>query len=126
MLGERATMDQSSGSAQNNRMLGMISLWDSVTFVIPMPPVQTRAMRAILKDLLLRGGYNTSEYNTHSLRIGAATAAARAGLPSSTRQQQQQHEQAPTIHHPAAGDGAVLPIPPTPGIHSQALQTLQL
>eukprot|EP00731_Ephydatia_muelleri_P008264 Em0004g602a len=34
MLGERATMDQSSGSAQNNRMLGMISLWDSVTFVM--------------------------------------------------------------------------------------------
>eukprot|EP00731_Ephydatia_muelleri_P008278 Em0004g616a len=33
-LGERATMDQSSGSAQNNRMLRMISLWDSVTFVM--------------------------------------------------------------------------------------------
>ena len=53
-------------------------------------PLTSRAMRAILKDLLLRGGYNTSKYNTHSLRIGAATAAAQAGLPSST------------IHHPVA------------------------
>eukprot|EP00731_Ephydatia_muelleri_P033672 Em0035g9a len=42
--------------------------------------------RAILKDLLLRGGYITSQYNTHSLRIGAATAAAQAGLPPSTIQ----------------------------------------
>ena len=49
-------------------------------------PLTSRAMRAILKDLLLRGGYDTSKYNTHSLRIGAATAA----VPS-------------TIHHPAAG-----------------------
>ena len=49
-------------------------------------PLTSRAMRAILKDLLLRGGYNTSQYNTHSLRIGAATAAAQAGLPPSTIQ----------------------------------------
>ncbi|KAL5463980.1 hypothetical protein EMCRGX_G032933 [Ephydatia muelleri] len=49
-------------------------------------PLTSRAMRAILKDLLLRGGYNTSKYNTHSLRIGAATAAAQAGLPPSTIQ----------------------------------------
>ena len=42
--------------------------------------------RAILRDLLLRGWYDTSKYNTHSLRTGAATAAARAGLPSSTIQ----------------------------------------
>ncbi|KAL5515947.1 hypothetical protein EMCRGX_G001197 [Ephydatia muelleri] len=46
----------------------------------------SRAMRAILKDLLLWGGYNTSQYNTHSLRTGAATAAAQAGLPPSTIQ----------------------------------------
>eukprot|EP00731_Ephydatia_muelleri_P008233 Em0004g571a len=46
MLGERATMDQSSGSAQNNRMLGVMSLWDSVTFAIPMPPVHTRFLYA--------------------------------------------------------------------------------
>ena len=49
-------------------------------------PLTSRAMRAILRDLLLRGGYDTSKYNTHSLRIGAATAAAQAGLPSSTIQ----------------------------------------
>ncbi|KAL5497449.1 hypothetical protein EMCRGX_G013922 [Ephydatia muelleri] len=49
-------------------------------------PLTSRAMRAILKDLLLRGGYNTSHNNTHSLRIGAATAAAQAGLPPSTIQ----------------------------------------
>ena len=54
-------------------------------------PLTSRAMRAILKDLLLRSGYDTSKYNIHSLRIGAATAAAQAGLPPST------------IHHPAAG-----------------------
>ena len=45
-----------------------------------------RAMRATLRNLLLRGGYDTSRYNTHSLRIGAATAAAQAGLPTSTIQ----------------------------------------
>ncbi|KAL5515708.1 hypothetical protein EMCRGX_G000913 [Ephydatia muelleri] len=49
-------------------------------------PLISRAMRAILKDLQLRGGYNTSKYNTHSLQIGAATAAAQAGLPPSTIQ----------------------------------------
>ncbi|KAL5496391.1 hypothetical protein EMCRGX_G012664 [Ephydatia muelleri] len=49
-------------------------------------PLTSRAMRAILKDLLLRGGYNTPQYNTHSLQIGAATAAAQAGLPPSTIQ----------------------------------------
>ncbi|KAL5496745.1 hypothetical protein EMCRGX_G013099 [Ephydatia muelleri] len=49
-------------------------------------PLTSSAMRAILKDLLLRGGYNTSKYNTQGLRIGAATAAARAGLPPSTIQ----------------------------------------
>ena len=50
-------------------------------------PLTSQAMRAILRDLLLRCGYGTSNYNTHSLQIGAATAAARAGLPSSTIQQ---------------------------------------
>ena len=55
-------------------------------------PLTSRAKRAILKDLLLRGGYNTSKYNTskyntHSPRIGAATAEAQAGLPSSTIRQ---------------------------------------
>eukprot|EP00731_Ephydatia_muelleri_P017422 Em0010g520a len=49
-------------------------------------PLISRAIRAILKDLLLRCGYDTSKYNTHSLRIGAATAAAQAGLPLSTIQ----------------------------------------
>ena len=49
-------------------------------------PLTSRAMIAILRDLLLRGGYDTSKYNTHSLRIGVATAAAQAGLPSSTIQ----------------------------------------
>ena len=49
-------------------------------------PLTSRAMRAILRDLLLRGGYDTFKYNTKSLRIGAATAAAQAGLPSSTIQ----------------------------------------
>ena len=46
----------------------------------------SRAIRAILKDLLLRCGYDTSKYNTQSLQIGAATAAAQAGLPLSTIQ----------------------------------------
>eukprot|EP00731_Ephydatia_muelleri_P003005 Em0001g3005a len=41
---------------------------------------------SILQDLLHRLGYNSSQYNTHSLRIGAATAAAQAGLPPSTIQ----------------------------------------
>eukprot|EP00731_Ephydatia_muelleri_P017504 Em0010g602a len=49
-------------------------------------PLISRVIRAILKDLLLRCGYDTSKYNTHSLRIGAATAAAQAGLPLSTIQ----------------------------------------
>ena len=50
-------------------------------------PLTSQAMRAILRDLLLRCGYGTTNYNTHSLQIGATTAAARAGLPSSTIQQ---------------------------------------
>eukprot|EP00731_Ephydatia_muelleri_P017502 Em0010g600a len=63
----------------------------------------SRAIRAILKDLLLRCGYDTSKYNTQSLRLG---------------QQQQQHKQASHCP-PSSGweDGAVLPTPPIPGIH---------
>ena len=49
-------------------------------------PLTSRAIRAILRDLLLKSGYNTSKYNTHSLWIGAATAAAQVGLPSPTIQ----------------------------------------
>ena len=49
-------------------------------------PLSSRAMRSILRDLLHRLGHDSSQYNTHSLRIGAATAAARAGLPPSTIQ----------------------------------------
>eukprot|EP00731_Ephydatia_muelleri_P021148 Em0013g875a len=49
-------------------------------------PLVSRAMRDILKDLLLRGGYDTSKYNTHSLWIGAAAAAAQEGLLPSTIQ----------------------------------------
>ena len=49
-------------------------------------PLTSQAMRVILQDLHLRSGYDTSKYNTHSLRIGAATAAARAGFPPPTIQ----------------------------------------
>ena len=56
-------------------------------------PLTSRAMIPILQDVLLRCGYDTSKYNTHSLRIRAATAAAQAGLPPSTIQQLREVEQ---------------------------------
>ena len=40
-----------------------------------------RALRLVLHHLIRRCGYSKKLYNTHSLRIGAATAAARSGLP---------------------------------------------
>lgn len=40
-----------------------------------------RALRLVLHHLIRKCGYSTKLYNTHSLRIGAATAAARSGLP---------------------------------------------
>eukprot|EP00731_Ephydatia_muelleri_P032489 Em0024g33a len=43
-----------------------------------------RALRLVLHHLIRRCGYSTELYNTHSLRIGAATAAARSGLPPAT------------------------------------------
>ncbi|KAL5469330.1 hypothetical protein EMCRGX_G030579 [Ephydatia muelleri] len=43
-----------------------------------------RALRLILHHLICWCGYSTKLYNTHSLRIGAATAVARSGLPPAT------------------------------------------
>ena len=44
-----------------------------------------RTLRLVLQHHLIRRcGYSTKLYNTHSLRIGAATAAARSGLPPAT------------------------------------------
>ena len=43
-----------------------------------------RALRLVLHHLIRRCGYSTKLYITHSLRIGAATAAARSGLPPAT------------------------------------------
>ena len=40
----------------------------------------SRALRLVLHHLIRKSGYNKKLYNTHSLRIGAATAAARSGL----------------------------------------------
>ena len=40
-----------------------------------------RALRLVLHHLIRKCGYSTKLYNTHSLRIGAATAAARSSLP---------------------------------------------
>ena len=43
-----------------------------------------RALRLVLHHLIRRCGYSTKLCNTHSLRIRAATAAARSGLPPAT------------------------------------------
>ena len=43
-----------------------------------------RALRLILHHLIRRCGYSTKLYHTHSLRIGAATAVSRSGLPPAT------------------------------------------
>eukprot|EP00731_Ephydatia_muelleri_P021570 Em0014g161a len=48
--------------------------------------VKAALIVGFLKDLLHRLGYDSSQYNTHSLRIGAATPATLAGLPPSTIQ----------------------------------------
>ena len=45
------------------------------------------ARRSTLHSLLRQNGYDPGNYNTHSFRIGAATAAARAGLPPATIKQ---------------------------------------
>ena len=43
-----------------------------------------RALRLVLHHLICKCGYSTKLYNTHSLRIGAVTAAAGSGLPPAT------------------------------------------
>eukprot|EP00731_Ephydatia_muelleri_P003033 Em0001g3033a len=77
-------------------------------------PLTCRAMRTILKDLHYCSGVGTTPPNTTPTVSGLG-------------QQQQQHKQA-SHHLPSSGweDGAVLPTRPTPSIHSQAFQTLQL
>ena len=47
-------------------------------------PLTAKTFRAILRFHLKSLGFNPSLFNTHSLRIGAATAAAKAGMSSST------------------------------------------
>ena len=47
-------------------------------------PLTAKKFRAILRFHLKSLGFNPSLFNTHSFRIGAATAAAKAGMPSST------------------------------------------
>ena len=44
----------------------------------------SRALRLGLHHLIGRCGYSTKLYHTHSLRIGAATAVSRSGLPPAT------------------------------------------
>ena len=44
----------------------------------------SRALRLVLHHLIRRCGYSTKLYHTHSLRIGAATAVSRSGLPPAT------------------------------------------
>ena len=47
-------------------------------------PLTLSHFRRILKKLLKHTGLSPSHFNTHSLRIGAATSAARAGIPTHT------------------------------------------
>eukprot|EP00731_Ephydatia_muelleri_P032887 Em0024g431a len=49
-------------------------------------PLTSKSFRSTFLSLVEQCGYNPAQYNTHSLRIGAATAAARAGLPTETIQ----------------------------------------
>ena len=49
-------------------------------------PLTSKSFRSTFLSLVEQCGYNPTQYNTHSLRIGAATAAARAGLPTETIQ----------------------------------------
>ena len=50
-------------------------------------PLSSQRLRSTLRSLLRRIGYDPRNFNTHSFRIGAATAAARAGLPTETIKQ---------------------------------------
>ena len=49
-------------------------------------PLTSKSFRSTFLSLVEQCGYNPAQYNTHSLRIGAATAAAGAGLPTETIQ----------------------------------------
>eukprot|EP00731_Ephydatia_muelleri_P015648 Em0009g72a len=49
-------------------------------------PLTSKSFRSTFLSLVEQCGYNPAQYNTHSLRIGAATAAARASLPTETIQ----------------------------------------
>ncbi|KAL5517936.1 hypothetical protein EMCRGX_G003583 [Ephydatia muelleri] len=49
-------------------------------------PLTSKSFRSTFLSLVEQCGYNPAQCNTHSLRIGAATAAARAGLPTETIQ----------------------------------------
>eukprot|EP00731_Ephydatia_muelleri_P003450 Em0001g3450a len=49
-------------------------------------PLTSKSFRSTFLSLVEQCGYNPAQYNTHSLRIGAATAAARADLPTETIQ----------------------------------------
>eukprot|EP00731_Ephydatia_muelleri_P017680 Em0010g778a len=49
-------------------------------------PLTSKSFCSTFLSLVEQCGYNPAQYNTHSLRIGAATAATRAGLPTETIQ----------------------------------------
>ena len=49
-------------------------------------PLSAKVFRSTFLHLVEQCGYDPAKFNTHSLRIGATTAAARAGLPSETIQ----------------------------------------
>ena len=64
-----------SGDTIGKETLFLFRSWTALT---------ARALRLVLHHLIRRCGYSTKLYHTHSLRIGAATAVSRSGLPPAT------------------------------------------
>ena len=75
----------SSGS--NGGLQRMLSLFHSlITHFRDERPLTPKSFHSTFLSLVDQCGYDPAKYNTHSSRIGAATAATRAGLPTDTIQ----------------------------------------
>eukprot|EP00731_Ephydatia_muelleri_P018858 Em0011g898a len=82
--GPERTSTSSSSSGSNGGLQRMLSLFHSLNTLRDGRPLTPKSFHSTFLSLVDQCGYDAAKYNTHSLRIGAATAAARAGLPTDT------------------------------------------
>ncbi|KAL5517750.1 hypothetical protein EMCRGX_G003359 [Ephydatia muelleri] len=85
MLGQMLSqLDRDHKPSHDRLMLKAAITLDFFGLLRVRTALTARALRLVLHHLICKCGYSTKLYNTHSLRIGASTAAAGSGLPPAT------------------------------------------